>query len=47
MSTEAVKTVTEVLKDYSFYGSPTYAYLLFGMGLSLSPVIWQQFLDTV
>ena len=28
-----------------FYGSPTYYYLRMGMGMSVSPQIWQQFVD--
>ena len=27
-----------------YYGSPTYHYLCMGMGMSVSPQIWQQFL---
>ena len=30
-----------------YYGSPTYHYLCMGMGMSISPQIWQQFLDLV
>ena len=30
-----------------FYGSPTYHYLHIGMGMSVSPQIWQQFVDLV
>ena len=30
-----------------YYGSPTYHYLCMGMGMSLSPQIWQQFVDLV
>ena len=30
-----------------YYGSPTYHYLRMGMGMSLSPQIWQQFVDLV
>ena len=30
-----------------FYGSPTYHYLCMGMGKSVSPQIWQQFVDLV
>ena len=29
------------------YGSPTYHYLHMGMGMSVSPHIWQQFIDLV
>ena len=29
------------------YGSPTYHYLRMGMGMSVSPQIWQQFVDLV
>ena len=29
------------------YGSPTYHYLCMGMGMSVSPQIWQQFIDLV
>ena len=28
-------------------GSPTYHYLRMGMGMSVSPQIWQQFVDLV
>ena len=31
----------------SYYGSPTYHYLCMGMGMSVSPQIWQQFVDIV
>ena len=30
-----------------YYGSPTYHYLQMGMGMSMSPQIWQQFIDLV
>ena len=30
-----------------YYGSPTYHYLQMGMGMSVSPQIWQQFIDIV
>ena len=30
-----------------YYGSPTYHYLCMGMGMSISPQIWQQFIDLV
>ena len=30
-----------------YYGSPTYHYLRIGMGMSVSPQIWQQFVDLV
>ena len=30
-----------------YYGSPTYHYLCMGMGMSVSPHIWQQFVDLV
>ena len=30
-----------------YYGSPTYHYLHMGMGMSVSPKIWQQFIDLV
>ena len=30
-----------------YYGSPTYHYLHMGMGMSVSPQIWQQFVDLV
>ena len=30
-----------------YYGSPTYYYLCMGMGMSVSPQIWQQFVDLV
>ena len=31
----------------TYYGSPTYHYLRMGMGMSVSPQIWQQFVDLV
>ena len=31
----------------SYYGSPTYHYLHMGMGMCISPQIWQQFVDLV
>ena len=30
-----------------YYGLPTYHYLCMGMGMSVSPQIWQQFVDLV
>ena len=30
-----------------YYGSPTYHYLRMGMGMSVSPQIWKQFVDLV
>ena len=30
-----------------YYGSPTYYYLRLGMGISVSPAIWQQFVDYI
>ena len=30
-----------------YYGSPTYRYLCMGMGMSVSPQIWQQFVDLI
>ena len=30
-----------------YYGSPTYHYLHMGMGMSVSPQIWQKFIDLV
>ena len=30
-----------------YYGSPTYHYLCMGMGMSINPQIWQQFVDLV
>ena len=30
-----------------YYGSPTYHYLRMGMGMIVSPQIWQQFVDLV
>ena len=30
-----------------YYGSPTYHYLYMGMAMSMSPQIWQQFVDLV
>ena len=30
-----------------YYGSSTYHYLCMGMGMSVSPQIWQQFIDLV
>ena len=29
------------------YGSPTYHYLCMGMGMSISPQIWQHFVDLI
>ena len=34
-------------KNQNLYGSPTYHYLCMGMGMSVSPQIWQQFVDLV
>ena len=34
-------------EDPQMYGSPTYRYLRMGMGMSVSPQIWQQFVDLV
>ena len=31
----------------SYYGSPTFHYFQMGMGMSVSPQIWQQFVDLV
>ena len=30
-----------------YYGSPTYHYLQMGIGMSVSPQIWQEFVDLV
>ena len=30
-----------------YYGSPTYHYLRMGMGMSVNPQIWKQFVDLV
>ena len=30
-----------------YYGSPTYHYLCVGMGMSIFPQIWQQFVDLI
>ena len=30
-----------------YYGSPTYVYLRMGMGMSCSPVLWQQFVHII
>ena len=30
-----------------YYGSPTYHYLGMGMGMSVSPQVWQEFVDLV
>ena len=30
-----------------YYGSPSYHYLQMGMGMSVSPQIWQQFVDLI
>ena len=30
-----------------YYSSPTYQHLCMGMGMSVSPQIWQQFVDLV
>ena len=35
------------LRDAPYYGSPTNNYLCMGMGMGVSPQIWQQFVDLV
>ena len=30
-----------------YYGSPTYIYLLMGMGMSCSPALWQEFVHII
>ena len=50
---DAVHTLRLVLSSQKYcsitpyYGSPTYHYLCMGMGMSMSPQIWQQFVDLV
>ena len=36
-----------IRKGLTSYSSPTYHYLQMGMGMSVSPQIWQQFIDLV
>ena len=51
--TDAFHTLQLVLSSQKYcgitpyYGSPTYHYLCMGMGMSVSPQIWQQFVDLV
>ena len=42
-----VKTSQKYCGITPYYGSPTYHYLHMGMGMSISPQIWQQFVDLV
>ena len=39
------KTSQKYCEIRPYYGSPTYHYLHMGMGMSVSPQIWQQFVD--
>ena len=41
------KTSQKYCRITPYYGSPTYHYLCVGMGMSVSPQIWQQFVDLV
>ena len=41
------KTSQKYCRIMPYYGSPTYHYLCMGMGMSVSPQIWQQFADLV
>ena len=41
------KTSQKYCQITPYYGSPTYHYLCMGMGMSISPQIWQQFVDLV
>ena len=41
------KTSQKYCRITPYYGSPTYHYLCMGMGMSISPQIWQQFVDLV
>ena len=42
-----VLSLQEYCSITPYYGSPTYHYLCMGMGMSVSPQIWQQFVDLV
>ena len=42
-----VKTSQKYCGITPYYGSPTYHHLCMGMGMSVSPQIWQQFIDLV
>ena len=44
---QLAKTFQKYCKITLYYGSPTYHYLCMGMGMSVSPQIWQQFIDLV
>ena len=41
------KTSQKYCRITPYYGSPTYHDLQIGMGMSISPQIWQQFVDLV
>ena len=41
---QLAKTSQKYCGITSYYGSPTYHYLCMGMGMSVSPQIWQQFI---
>ena len=41
------KTSQKYCGTTPYYGSPTYHYLHMGMGMSVSPQIWQKFMDLV
>ena len=51
MYTKFVVIFEYLMRNYCgitpYYGSPTYHYLHMGMGMSISPQIWQQFVDLV
>ena len=44
---QLAKTSQKYCGITSYYGSPTYHYLCIGMSMSMSPQIWQQFVDLV
>ena len=44
---DAFHTLQKYCSITPYYGSPTYHYLNMGMGMSMSPQIWQQFVDLV
>ena len=42
-----VFSLSDEIGTCPYYGSPTYNYLQMGMGMSVGPQIWQQFVDLV
>ena len=48
---DAFHTLSKTSQKYCgitpYYGSPTYHYLCMGMGMGVSPQLWQQFIDLV